>query len=55
MNKIMYALGLASLCYFVANKWYDKGVSDTIKKLRAYAEKHPDETFGEFFQSNEEV
>ena len=55
MNKYIYAIGLVALCYYVAEKGYNAGVKQSLKAFKKYALEHPDETFKEFLESNEEV
>lgn len=56
MSKLIYAFvpALATLCYLVAEKSYNKGTKDSARKIMEYAKAHPDQTFEQFLKKMEE-
>ena len=54
MSKLIYALGMATLCYLIAEKYYNKGTKVAARKIMEYAKAHPDQTFEQFLKEMEE-
>ena len=54
VNNIIYALGVAALCYKIDEYYYKKGQLSVACELAEYAKEHPDETLKEFLEKAKE-
>lgn len=48
MKKLLEGLGVVAILYIGGWIGYDWGVHESIKKMRAYGDEHPNETLNDF-------